>query len=155
MDESPKASATDAPPEEERVLLDYLTAHDVACPSCTYNLRGLTTPRCPECGHELKLNVWLTEPYLRAWIVLAMAVFGSAGVGALFSIVLVHGPWPRRLIYDIAIVYFIANLPIAIIVTIGRRHFMRWPMRRQWSASVLAWGMTLVGFGLFALTLFD
>lgn len=23
---------------------------DVACPRCGYNLRGLTTPRCPECG---------------------------------------------------------------------------------------------------------
>ena len=25
---------------------------DVACPRCRYNLRGLTTPRCPECGFE-------------------------------------------------------------------------------------------------------
>ena len=25
---------------------------DVHCPRCAYNLRGLTTPRCPECGFE-------------------------------------------------------------------------------------------------------
>lgn len=25
-------------------------AHDVICPLCGYNLRGLNTPRCPECG---------------------------------------------------------------------------------------------------------
>ncbi len=25
---------------------------DVPCPKCEYNLRGLTVPRCPECGEE-------------------------------------------------------------------------------------------------------
>jgi hypothetical protein len=25
--------------------------HDVCCPLCDYNLRGLAAPRCPECGH--------------------------------------------------------------------------------------------------------
>src|SRR5687768_8144850 len=25
--------------------------HDVACPLCGYNLRGLADPRCPECGY--------------------------------------------------------------------------------------------------------
>jgi hypothetical protein len=26
--------------------------HDVVCPLCDYNLRGLTDARCPECGHR-------------------------------------------------------------------------------------------------------
>lgn len=42
---------------------------EVACPLCGYNLRGLTTARCPECGHEF---LWhdvlepdlLTHPFL-------------------------------------------------------------------------------------------
>jgi hypothetical protein len=25
---------------------------DAFCPLCNYNLRGLTEPRCPECGHR-------------------------------------------------------------------------------------------------------
>ena len=29
---------------------------DVHCPRCTYNLRGLTTPRCPECGFEFSFE---------------------------------------------------------------------------------------------------
>jgi hypothetical protein len=27
---------------------------DVPCPLCDYNLRGLTEPRCPECGHQFQ-----------------------------------------------------------------------------------------------------
>src|SRR5205823_1819790 len=28
--------------------------HTVACPLCDYNLRGLNSPRCPECGFGFK-----------------------------------------------------------------------------------------------------
>jgi hypothetical protein len=28
--------------------------HDVLCPLCDYNLRGLTDPRCPECGYRFE-----------------------------------------------------------------------------------------------------
>jgi hypothetical protein len=30
------------------------TTADVLCPLCTYNLRGLTEPRCPECGYRFQ-----------------------------------------------------------------------------------------------------
>jgi hypothetical protein len=38
--------------------------HDLACPLCDYNLRGLQEPRCPECGHRF---AWrdLTDPRRR------------------------------------------------------------------------------------------
>jgi len=28
--------------------------HDILCPLCEYNLRGLNTPRCPECGYHFE-----------------------------------------------------------------------------------------------------
>ncbi|MGE5608281.1 MAG: hypothetical protein ACM359_03425 [Bacillota bacterium] len=32
---------------------DWSTIHDqILCPLCDYNLRGLPTPRCPECGYQ-------------------------------------------------------------------------------------------------------
>jgi hypothetical protein len=40
-----------------RRILDYLAEHDAPCPNCTYNLRGMTTPRCPECGHEPDITI--------------------------------------------------------------------------------------------------
>ena len=65
-----------APPaaDESAELVRFLADRDVPCPLCGYNLRGLTMPRCPECGRELRLSIGLTEPYLRAWVVLAAAV---------------------------------------------------------------------------------
>jgi hypothetical protein len=36
-------------------LAEYLADNDAPCPVCEYNLRGLTTASCPECGRELTL----------------------------------------------------------------------------------------------------
>jgi hypothetical protein len=33
--------------QEGRLIFDF----DIPCPHCEYNLRGLTVPRCPECGN--------------------------------------------------------------------------------------------------------
>jgi hypothetical protein len=55
--ETPAPSASDAPASP---VLDQ----DVSCPLCEYNLRGLTEPRCPECGYTFE---WaeLTDPTRR------------------------------------------------------------------------------------------
>ncbi len=67
---------------------------DVVCPMCEYNLRGLTEPRCPECGYPFewpeildpnrRLHRYLFEhhPERRAWS------FGKTLLGTLL---------PRRL----------------------------------------------------------
>lgn len=36
--------------DELRRLRQFLAEHDLQCPGCGYSLRGLETPRCPECG---------------------------------------------------------------------------------------------------------
>src|SRR5436309_12057996 len=49
---------------------DWVTfAREILCPLCGYNLRGLNTPRCPECGHQFAWAELLVEhehrhPYL-------------------------------------------------------------------------------------------
>ncbi len=35
----------------------HLAAHDIRCVDCGYNLRGVTTRRCPECNHEIDESV--------------------------------------------------------------------------------------------------
>jgi hypothetical protein len=63
IDPPQAAEQSDPPP-------DWAThAADVTCPLCGYNLRGLTEPRCPECGHAFKWRALLDEsswrhPYL-------------------------------------------------------------------------------------------
>jgi hypothetical protein len=44
-------------------------SHEVLCPLCEYNLRGLNTPRCPECGYPFEWTEILDQrrqnhPYL-------------------------------------------------------------------------------------------
>jgi hypothetical protein len=61
---------------------------DIACPLCTYNLRGLIEPRCPECGYRFawpevldpsrRLHPYLFEhhPERNAWSFVRTAVGG-------------------------------------------------------------------------------
>lgn len=34
-------------------IADDLARRDAPCPACGYNLRGVRTPRCPECGRDI------------------------------------------------------------------------------------------------------
>lgn len=60
-------------------LTQFLAERDADCPGCQYNLRGLQTGTCPECGSELELSIGLTEPRLGAFV--SGAVGLAAGLG--------------------------------------------------------------------------
>ncbi|HZL34454.1 MAG TPA: hypothetical protein VFC78_04030 [Tepidisphaeraceae bacterium] len=57
MTTAPPPSAADQPDWEQAAV-------EVLCPLCEYNLRGLTEPRCPECGYQF---IWreLLDPARR------------------------------------------------------------------------------------------
>lgn len=140
---------------ENSALLDFLRDRDVACPLCGYNLRGLTSPRCPECGRDLRLSVGLAEPFLRAWVLLAVATVAPAGIGLVFVAVLIRDRafMPREWWYVASAVYFLACIPLAVVVLICRRWFVRLPKRVQWtaaaaiallSATLLIWFLAMV-----------
>jgi len=69
----------------------YLSRRDVPCPACGYNLRGLASGRCAECGAPLELHVGSAKARLAWWAVpfaavagvftfaLTMSVSGAAG----------------------------------------------------------------------------
>jgi hypothetical protein len=71
---------------------------DLLCPLCEYNLRGLTDPRCPECGYrfdwdQLRDEKLKTHPYLfehhperNAWS------FRKTATGCLRRAVLAYAP---------------------------------------------------------------
>jgi hypothetical protein len=40
-------------PEPERIRR-YMAERDLPCPGCKYNLRGIATDACPECGRQLR-----------------------------------------------------------------------------------------------------
>jgi hypothetical protein len=68
-------------PDDADLLREYLAVRDAPCPGCGYNLRGLTTGRCPECAESLELRVALHDPR-QAWFIAGLVGLAS---GAGFS----------------------------------------------------------------------
>ena len=145
--------------DENTMLLAYLRDRDVTCPLCKYNLRGLTTPRCPECGRDLELTVAVSVPYLSAWASLAILLGASGGIGLLILCFIPSQGLPTALtpgmdrFVKIACAYHILILPCAPAVVIWRRFLLRMRKRTQWTLFAV---VAVVGAAmLFLLTLSD
>lgn len=65
--------------EDRAVIVGVLASHDLACPSCKYNLRGLTGVNCPECNQRLVLRIGLAEPRV-GWLIAGVTGL-AAGLG--------------------------------------------------------------------------
>ena len=42
---------------DDPLLRQFLADNNAACPGCGYNLRGVTSQICPECGTELRIDL--------------------------------------------------------------------------------------------------
>lgn len=80
---------TQAPPDNLAALVDHLADSDDACPTCGYNIRGLTSDACPECGERLVLRIWLAKPKLASFIAGTAALAAGAGFGLLMTLLFV------------------------------------------------------------------
>jgi hypothetical protein len=136
---------------DENALIEWLRDRDVYCPLCEYNIRGLTTPRCPECGQALRLSVALVEPYLRAWIALMVAVCAGAGSGVLFLFVLTSTGWPYkgvRIGLNRAIILQIVMIPVAALLVFSRRRFQQLPQHTQRILALIGIGLVSLAFAV-------
>ncbi len=70
----------------EALLQQFLAERDVVCPGCSYNLRGLKSDRCPECGAALELSLRLVEPRQAPLIAGLVGLSAGAGLGGLLLI---------------------------------------------------------------------
>ncbi|MCL4210053.1 MAG: hypothetical protein HRU76_06755 [Phycisphaeraceae bacterium] len=70
----------------QQLLLAFLAEHYEPCPSCQYELHGLTGRHCPECGQSLVLRVGLETPNLGAYVTGLIALSATAGFGGLFTL---------------------------------------------------------------------
>src|SRR4051812_30024329 len=120
---APTPAAPVAPPPPDTpdwgALLD-----DVPCPLCTYNLRGLTDPRCPECGYTFSWPALFearrtVHPYLfehhpkrnvRAFLRTSLATLLPRRFWR--SLSAAHPVGVRRLIFY----WFLASLPLVTIL---------------------------------------
>lgn len=65
---APEPAALDTT-DDTAALAAFLAQRDITCPNCHYNLRGLQSDQCPECGLGLALQVDLVEPKMAGFIV--------------------------------------------------------------------------------------
>jgi len=139
---------------DETALLDFLRDRDVACPLCHYNLRALTSPRCPECGRELRLTIGLVEPRQGAWLTGQIALTAAAGIGVMIIVVSTFSGWPEGgdhpLLLNFAFILHITMIPLAAAWLIGRRRYMRMPRKVQWTGAGLAIAAVVAGMILLA-----
>jgi len=137
--------------EESDQVISFLRDRDAPCPLCGYNLRGLASGRCPECGSGLRLAVGLAEPFLRAWIAVVVSFVAGAGLGIFFVVMLLsHGPPSRESpgLY-VAMIYFILSIPAAAVSLVTRRNFLRLGRATQIRMAVVIAVATIVIFVLF------
>lgn len=76
------AASASASDEE---LKGYLRDRDVECPSCRYNLRDLSSSRCPECGLGLSVYVLCTKDWVTGSLSMTAGLAGLS-IGALISV---------------------------------------------------------------------
>jgi hypothetical protein len=127
---------------DRQALIEFLRERDMACPLCQYNLRGLMSPRCPECGRDLELRVGLSEPRQGAWLTAQIALTAMAGIGMMIAIVVCFQGWPRgdphQGVLNFAFVMHLLMVPASTLLLIFRRRYMRLAMRVQWTGAALA-----------------
>lgn len=140
--------------QESESLAAYLQHRDVSCPACTYNLRGLTSDRCPECHQQLVMSVALAEPPI-VQFVLATIGLAACGVGAgmlLFVATVIcikESDFPPGEIGALLIWAPLAIFGADFIAVIqflsasGRRWFRTLPRRRRWAIVAACWAVSL------------
>jgi hypothetical protein len=140
--------------DDGAALRAFLGVRDVACPSCAYNLRGLSGATCPECGEALRLQVGLVEARLAGW------VFGLVGlsIGVGFTgVLVVWGVTAGMLGGMAAQLAEEAPLLVALPVEVAcLAAWIRWgravrrlPAARRWAMALGCWALSLVMAGWF------
>jgi hypothetical protein len=146
----------------QELLLDFLRdreAHDAApdCPVCKYNLRALTKPVCPECGHDLLLTVGAARhPF--GWLLFALAPGFFSGIAAFFLSIpvvisqITNDPAPSLIV----VVDFFGwcSGVFAIVLALKRHRFLalRSGAQRWWA--IVIWLIHVTALGAFLLTAF-
>ncbi len=137
-------------------LREYLAERDEACPSCGYNLRGLTGQACPECGLGLTLRVGLTEPatgvLIAAIVGLAVGVgWSGTFLGVVVSISLLEQDWPPGYVCAVPALTFIVTgmLLLGVCGRDGRAKFRRRTAAVRLGTCTGAWVLSVGSVVLF------
>ena len=141
--------------DDEDLVQAYLRERDVLCPLCGYNLRNLTSPRCPECGERVELHIKLAEPKTAAWLAGVLGLSAGLGFSVLFLLlVMCLSPLDLSFLAQ-AWPLWIGGAVESVLLVMWIRKAM-WLRRRSASgrrlAAILCWGLTGLIVALFGMS---
>lgn len=144
---------------DSRLLGEFLAARDFACPACGYNLRGLTSDRCPECNLELALTVRLAEPRMAAFIAGLVGLACGMGFSGLLTLYFVAhiaaGGTLLKVVPDVLVTgtpFLIEGLALTLWVR-SRGKLLRAAARPRTLLVIGTWALTAANFTAFLLWL--
>ncbi|HVX87218.1 MAG TPA: hypothetical protein VH253_20710 [Phycisphaerae bacterium] len=147
--------------DDAALVVAFLQSHNAVCPRCKYNLRNLASPRCPECGHDLRLAIaGAPARPIFPWALLLMTASAVAGLGVLFAAICLVDEMPRFLRDphrwdDITLLclclYSLLAIPGTLLILFVRPLFARLPIVIQY---LLAIPFLLLNLALFVLFCF-
>ena len=157
-DPSVPGNLPEAIENDAELLRRFLTARDVPCPRCQYNLRDLTGDRCPECGDMLVLRINIAEPRLAAAITGLMGLSAGAGLNLLLLLYWLF----LKLLRDTGgnppdpfLTCMFGGLLVegtALALWIGNwKSIQKLTSPAQWGWAFAAWALTLVDLVIFTL----
>ena len=132
--------------DEARLLAGFLSTRDVKCPLCGYNLRGLTSGRCPECGEALRLQVGGATRYTHCYIaLLAACCLGLGASGLILAAALIHATrvWWNDSVVWLLVVLFLGSGGALLLGLTMRRRFCRLAATGQQFLCCLMWAFVL------------
>ncbi len=125
---------------DKTLLTQFLADRDVTCARCGYNLHGVASSACPECGDDLQLG--LVYPGIAAYIttlVVISASFGGNALigGVLLSLTIGFGEWWGHWTGNLLIFQLCSTAAALTVLLLMRRRF-RWLRRTtQWVICVV------------------
>lgn len=136
---------------ESELLKQLLALREYPCPVCGYNLKGIESDKCPECGANLDINIISADLKLGPWLAALLGFglplgFASITV-ALFCVFAIGSNFFNSSDWLIAgllaLLALIEGLALRVLVRY-RRRFWRMPIKSQRQTAFACIGISII-----------
>lgn len=126
--------------EDAKLLARAVADRDMPCPKCSYNVRGIESDKCPECGARLALRLAVGDtylPYKGPWFVAILGIAVPLVDIALRAMHVTSHSSRRHFPGAVELWIVTACLSMALVLVIARRNWFGSKSRLwQWRTAV-------------------